>query len=65
MSSSKKQIMGSGGYCVCPKCEIKIAHQSGVPCQEIRCTECNSKMMREGSHHHQLFINKKNKIDNT
>jgi predicted amidophosphoribosyltransferase len=59
---SKNQLgMGSGGFCVCPKCGQKIPHQRGVPCQQERCPQCNVKMVREGSYHHQLVEEKKRK----
>ncbi len=53
-------INGVGGYCICPKCKTKLPHTSGVPCQETRCPQCDAKMIREGSEHHQL-LQKKNK----
>ncbi len=55
------QELGTGGNCVCPKCGKKVAHQAGKPCQEERCPDCGSKMLREGSAHHQLFEEKKKK----
>ena len=51
--------MGSGGYCICPKCDYRIPHRSGVPCQEERCPNCGVKLMREGSYHHELLLQKK------
>jgi NAD-dependent SIR2 family protein deacetylase len=51
--------MGSGGDCVCPKCETTIPHRRGVRCQEERCPECGAKMLRAGSDHHELWIKKK------
>jgi NAD-dependent SIR2 family protein deacetylase len=51
--------MGSGGNCICPKCGYKAPHKSGVPCQEERCPKCNAKLMREGSYHHKLVLEKK------
>jgi predicted amidophosphoribosyltransferase len=58
MSIMRRHDMGTGGVCVCPKCGAKIPHSQGVPCQEERCPECGAKMLREGSHHHQLFLKK-------
>jgi len=55
--------MGPTGNCICPKCGTKIPHQKGTPCQEEHCPECGSKMLREGSHHHQLFLEKQRKKD--
>lgn len=54
-----KQGMGRGGTCICPKCGKKIPHQSGKPCQEEKCPECGTKMLREGSYHYDLFEKKK------
>lgn len=53
--------LGSGGYCVCPKCGAKVRHSSGHPCQQQKCSVCGAKMLREGSAHHQLFEEKKKK----
>lgn len=50
---------GKGGNCVCPKCETTIPHRRGVRCQDERCPECNAKMLREGSEHHRLWLEKK------
>jgi NAD-dependent SIR2 family protein deacetylase len=50
---------GKGGNCVCPKCETTIPHRKGVRCQDERCPECNAKMLREGSEHHRLWLEKK------
>lgn len=35
------------GYCVCPECGFKIAHQVGFPCNKQSCPECGTKMIRE------------------
>ena len=61
MAVQRKYAMGSGGFCICPKCGEKIAHQSGTPCQEQRCAGCGAKLLREGSYHHQLFMKKHEK----
>lgn len=58
MKSERSHTMGEGGYCVCPKCDYRVEHQRGVPCQEERCPKCGAKLLREESEHHQLFINK-------
>lgn len=58
MPKDRKHNMGSGGYCVCPKCGDKTLHHRGVPCQEERCPNCGGKLLREGSDHHQLFQQK-------
>jgi len=61
MVKERRHEMGPGGYCVCPKCEESVAHRKGVPCQEERCPRCGAKMLREGSQHHKLFLEKKKK----
>lgn len=61
MSVRKEHTMGRGGYCICPKCDYRVPHQRGVPCQEQRCPKCNAKLMREGSYHHNLVLEKKKK----
>ena len=53
--------MGSGGYCICPKCNTRIPHRPGIRFQEEVCPKCGAKMLREGGYHHELFLkNKKN-----
>ena len=59
MNLEKKHDMGSGGFCVCPKCEQKFPHTRGKPCQEMRCPDCGAKMVRENSYHHELIKKKK------
>jgi predicted amidophosphoribosyltransferase len=61
MTMKRRHEMGTGGRCVCPRCDQTIDHQRGVPCQEERCPECGAKMLREGSYHHQLFKEKQAK----
>jgi len=38
---------GPAGYCVCPGCGEKVAHQAGVPCYSVICSKCGAKMVRE------------------
>ena len=52
---NKGEGLGSGGYCMCPKCGGRIPHRSGFPCQNERCPACGAKMLREGSTHHRLW----------
>ena len=56
--SRQRHEMGAGGFCICPKCGAKTAHHDGVPCQEEHCANCGAKLLREGSHHHRLFLQK-------
>lgn len=52
----------SPGFCVCLHCNAKIPHQPGIPCRASECPQCGNKMIRENSYHHQLYLNKKEKI---
>ncbi|MGQ9702933.1 MAG: ferredoxin [bacterium] len=58
---SIKQGMGPGGFCICPKCGYKKAHEPGIPCREEKCPKCGAKMVREGSYHHKLIEERKRK----
>jgi transcription initiation factor IIE alpha subunit len=59
MREERRHEMGVGGHCICPKCEERMPHRTAVPCQEERCPKCGAKMLRENSHHHELFEAKK------
>jgi len=37
---------GPGGYCLCPACGAKLAHQPGTPCTSVKCPMCGAKMTR-------------------
>lgn len=37
----------SGGYCVCPSCGGKLAHQAGIPCSALYCPNCGERMVRQ------------------
>jgi hypothetical protein len=49
------------GYCICVHCDTRIPHPKGEPCREKNCPKCGKKMLREGSYHHQLYMQKKEK----
>ncbi len=38
---------GPSGYCICPACGTKVAHQVGKACYNISCPNCGAKMTRE------------------
>jgi predicted amidophosphoribosyltransferase len=59
MQNGERQRLGPGGDCICPNCEHKIRHRRGVPCQEEQCPACGTKMLREGSYHHRLWKEKR------
>ena len=56
MARDQSLGMGAGGRCVCPKCDVKVPHRRGLPCQEEQCPNCGVRMMREGSYHHRMLI---------
>lgn len=37
---------GPSGYCICPECGTKIAHQTGSPCYLNKCPKCGTNMVR-------------------
>ncbi len=37
---------GPGGFCVCPRCGIKVRHKRGIPCTQIVCPDCAQPMVR-------------------
>ena len=55
----RRHEMGTGGQCLCPKGDTSIPHRDGVPCHEEHCPECGAKMLREGSEHHRLLLEKR------
>ncbi len=61
MQSNQRYGLGSGGFCICPKCGAKIPHRRDFPCQQERCPDCGAKLAREGSYHHNPIIEKKRK----
>jgi predicted DNA-binding protein (UPF0251 family) len=53
--------MGNTGNCICPKCDYKVTHQPGVPCNSHLCPNCNIRMVRENSFHHIELLKKRKK----
>mgnify|MGYP006271193439 CR=1 FL=1 len=58
MAAPRRHEMGAGGECICPKCETKVAHRAGVPCQDTACPNCGAKMLRVGSAHYDQWRSK-------
>lgn len=56
--------MGPGGYCICLKCGYRIPKQRGIRCMDMHCPKCGSVMVREGSYHHNLYLQKKKEKSN-
>jgi Zn finger protein HypA/HybF involved in hydrogenase expression len=56
---AKLHAMGTGGECICTKCETRTGHRRDVPCQKERCPDCGAGMLRVGSDHYQLWLKKK------
>jgi len=56
---TQKQAMGRGGTCYCPKCDYRMPHRRGVPCQDERCPKCGAKLIREGGYHDDLIQKKR------
>ncbi|MFZ5449906.1 MAG: NifB/NifX family molybdenum-iron cluster-binding protein [Thermodesulfobacteriota bacterium] len=45
-SSPPEQGLGPGGFCQCPACGIRIPHEQGIPCVQVRCPLCSQIMER-------------------
>lgn len=37
---------GAEGFCVCPKCGIKVEHKRAEPCNTLKCPQCGAVMDR-------------------
>jgi len=38
------QGLGGTAECVCPDCEEKVPHTRGIPCIQMKCPKCGSRM---------------------
>jgi predicted Fe-Mo cluster-binding NifX family protein len=45
-SPTPEQGLGPGGFCQCPACGIKVPHEQGIPCAQVRCPRCSQIMER-------------------
>ena len=48
-SSMGEHGLGPEGFCKCPKCDYKVAHEAGKPCRRFKCPKCDVILVREGS----------------
>jgi uncharacterized membrane protein YgcG len=39
--------IGAGGFCVCSQCGTKVPHEQGIPCTQVKCSQCGAPMVRE------------------
>ena len=56
--------MGGSGNCICPRCDFGLPHQPGIPCSSLLCPHCEIRMVREGSPHHKLILDKRKNKEN-
>lgn len=63
MNAQHSGRMGAGGFCVCISCGFRKPHERGVPCMKEKCPNCGKALMREGSEHYRLAVDKKKKKD--
>jgi len=38
---------GPAGNCICPSCGEKVLHNQGIPCYDMSCPKCGTRMVRE------------------
>ena len=38
---------GPGGKCVCPVCGATVDHKRSIPCYNLKCPGCGTKMIKE------------------
>lgn len=62
MTANRKRAGGPSGDCICLKCGERVRHQAGTPCMTVKCPKCGATMVREGSEHHELAIEKRKKV---
>lgn len=59
--TSRHQSHGRGvdGDCICPKCDFRMPHTPGVPCNSKLCPNCNIRMIRENSEYYKTILKKR------
>ena len=55
----KRAGVGHEGFCICPNCDFRLPHQPKIPCSSLLCPHCEIRMVREGSSHHKLILDKR------
>ena len=38
---------GSGGFCICTQCKVRVPHERGVKCTTQKCPACGHTLVRE------------------
>ena len=55
------QTQGPEGFCICLRCGHRQVHEPGTPCRDQNCPQCGAALIREGSAHHQAYLDRKEK----
>jgi len=50
--------LGPSGFCICLRCGYREPKRPGIRCMELRCPRCGAVLIREGSYHHQLYLDR-------
>jgi hypothetical protein len=55
------ESQGPAGFCICLRCGHRQPHVAGTPCRDVKCPQCGARLIREGSAHHQAYLDKEKK----